>query len=198
MDAAAGQELFTVKGHTAEVNSVAFSTDGKRLASASKGTSPPPVRIAAKDWVPPNKQIGRVINEAPMPKVTIDNDGNAVVGGDSELKVRGALLVVRIKVNKSGELEERFLAYPINDGDPKGVRVVTEPGLGCQWTRTSHWSEGGARISRLNLKENFSVSNGPSTGQVLCVGEQNSLVLRDGPIFPVVREVENDNLYDGK
>jgi WD40 repeat protein len=34
-DARTGQELLTIKGHTSYVNSVAFSPDGKRLASAS-------------------------------------------------------------------------------------------------------------------------------------------------------------------
>ena len=33
-DAATGQEALTLKGHTAEVSSVAFSPDGTRLASA--------------------------------------------------------------------------------------------------------------------------------------------------------------------
>jgi len=33
-DVATGQELFTFKGHTGDVNSVAFSPDGKRLAVA--------------------------------------------------------------------------------------------------------------------------------------------------------------------
>ena len=35
-DAASGQEILTLKGHTDTVNSVAFSPDGKRMASASR------------------------------------------------------------------------------------------------------------------------------------------------------------------
>ena len=34
-DARTGQESLTLKGHTGQVNSVAFSPDGKRIASAS-------------------------------------------------------------------------------------------------------------------------------------------------------------------
>jgi WD40 repeat protein len=34
-DAASGQELLTLKGHSGSVNSVAWSPDGKRLATAS-------------------------------------------------------------------------------------------------------------------------------------------------------------------
>jgi WD40 repeat protein/serine/threonine protein kinase len=37
-DAQTGQPLLTLKGHTDDVTSVAFSPDGKRLASASRGT----------------------------------------------------------------------------------------------------------------------------------------------------------------
>ena len=33
-DAATGQEILTLKGHTSDVTSVAFSPDGRRLASA--------------------------------------------------------------------------------------------------------------------------------------------------------------------
>jgi WD40 repeat protein len=35
-DAASGQELLTLKGHTGWINGVAFSPDGRRLASASE------------------------------------------------------------------------------------------------------------------------------------------------------------------
>lgn len=35
-DAEKGQELLTLKGHSASVNSACFSPDGKRLASASR------------------------------------------------------------------------------------------------------------------------------------------------------------------
>jgi len=35
-DAATGQETLTLKGHISQVNSVAFSPDGQRLASASQ------------------------------------------------------------------------------------------------------------------------------------------------------------------
>ena len=34
-DAATGQEVLTLKGHTGSVTSVAFSPDGQRIASAS-------------------------------------------------------------------------------------------------------------------------------------------------------------------
>ena len=36
-DAQTGQEVLTLKGHTGDVNSVAFSPDGKRIASAAAG-----------------------------------------------------------------------------------------------------------------------------------------------------------------
>jgi WD40 repeat protein len=45
-DAVSGQELFTFKGHTLYVNSVAWSLDGKRLATASSDGT---VRIYAMD-----------------------------------------------------------------------------------------------------------------------------------------------------
>jgi hypothetical protein len=49
-DAAKGQESLTLKGHTSRVTSVAFSPDGKRLASASYDQT---VKVwDARPWTP--------------------------------------------------------------------------------------------------------------------------------------------------
>src|SRR5262249_38232445 len=38
-DAQTGQELFTLKGHIAEIMNIVFSPDGKRLASSARWTN---------------------------------------------------------------------------------------------------------------------------------------------------------------
>ena len=48
-DATGSQETRVFSGHTGYVESVAFSSDGKRLASAATGTTPPQGEMKAWD-----------------------------------------------------------------------------------------------------------------------------------------------------
>ena len=57
-DAVSGQPIHTLKGHTRKVSSVAFSHDGKRIASGGEGgpMSRALVRRRAARVVPPTTQ----------------------------------------------------------------------------------------------------------------------------------------------
>jgi WD40 repeat protein len=52
-----GHEMLTIKGHAGDVNSVAFSPDGKRLASGSDDQS---IRVWEMHWSGETRGIGSV------------------------------------------------------------------------------------------------------------------------------------------
>jgi WD40 repeat protein len=75
-DAATGKESFPAQGHTAQVTSVAFSPDGKRLASVS---SDPGIRI----WDVATGKLERVLpNERGFWSVAFSADGKQIAAGE--------------------------------------------------------------------------------------------------------------------
>jgi hypothetical protein len=142
----------------------------------------------------------RDIQRIPIQNVTVDSDGTPVAGGDIPLQFRRlplsedrtykrGTLVAQIK-DKDGNLEDRFLAYPLNSEHSTQLRFVTENGPGCIWSISrseekkrlgSRAGIGGssrpAQIIRVKWEETFAVGDGLLKGQILCADEHKSLVL---------------------
>jgi WD40 repeat protein len=73
-DAQTGQEPISLKGHTSEVTSVAYSSDGKRLAStATNGT--------VKVWDAQAGQKPLALRGAEGSSVAFSPNGNRLVSG---------------------------------------------------------------------------------------------------------------------
>jgi eukaryotic-like serine/threonine-protein kinase len=74
-DAASGRELFTLRGHTAPVQSVAFSPDGKRVVSGSEDTT---LRV----WDVTSGDEPLSILGFPPLRLTFSPDGKRIVSAD--------------------------------------------------------------------------------------------------------------------
>src|SRR5262249_22161191 len=75
-----------------------------------------------------------------MTRVAADGDGTAMLSDlGLPLEVRksenGVLLVVKVWNQDDGSMQQRYLAHPVDAADTGGVRLVNEPGPGCEWTR---------------------------------------------------------------
>jgi len=135
-----------------------------------------------------------LVKVSPFPNVAVDKSGNAIARGDSELKAfqvaDGAFALVVTGVGKTGDRpDEHFLAFPLNDDDPKGVRVVKEIGPACKWTKIETRFQGNAEkgVASPRVQETFSASAGPDMGKILCIEEGDLLVLLPVSKSPVYR-----------
>jgi WD40 repeat protein/formylglycine-generating enzyme required for sulfatase activity len=105
-DAATGQETLTFKGHTGPVNSVSWSPDGKRLASASEGGT-------VKVWNAENGQpIG--VTGSPPPGIA---GGPPQAGGvrPASLDCTGAAGVSATEVRKAQAAWAKYLGRQVEE-----------------------------------------------------------------------------------
>jgi len=78
-DAATGQEILTLKGHTEGVNSVAYSRDGKRIVSGSWDKT-----VKVWDAATGQETLSLKGHTRPVTSVVFSPDGNRIVSGSQD------------------------------------------------------------------------------------------------------------------
>lgn len=148
------------------------------------------------------RRYGRLIRDVPMPNVTKDKDGMAVMGGPRPLFLRSGGLLVATDVRPRDIFIERFLAFPL--GENNAVSVVDKPTDACQWVVKRQRVGSGtvdpkARDSTMTLKTavRFVASAGPFKDGYLCVDQQNRLVMGK-EADALVWKAEFEDNWDGK
>jgi WD40 repeat protein len=117
-DAETGQDLLTLRGHTAWVSSLAFSPDGKRIVTGSLDNT-------AKVWDTLTGQVKLTLqgHTGPLTSVAFSPDGTRVVSGSADG-------TVRLWDTETGVLKLTLKGHtaPVNGVgfSPDGTRIVSE------------------------------------------------------------------------
>jgi hypothetical protein len=151
-----------------------------------------------------DRQLGRLVRDEPMPNVTGDKDGWAVIGGTRSLTVGRDELLIVTEARPNAARAERFLAFSTK-GESNAVRVVDKPVEASRWVMERQKVGKGHvdpndRFSNLTVKATvrFIVSDGPFKDCYLCIDEQNRLVLKKELKDSLVWKAEYEDRWDGK
>ena len=127
-DAATGQEMLTLKGHTNAVMSVAFSPDGKRIASGSHGRDGQGVGRRDRAETRPSRGT-----PTPSSAVAFSPDGQrlASASGDGTVKVWDAATGQEIlTLNGHTEPSRAWRSAPTAGGSPPAPSTTRRSGCG--------------------------------------------------------------------
>ena len=169
-DAATGKELFPARGHSGQVSAVAFSPDGKRLASVS--SFDPGVRL----WDAATGKPERVLpNEKGFWSVAFSPDGKRIAAGEARgtVVIYDALTGEKLRTLPAADSDVRKVCF-----SPDGTLVAGTTFAGV----VNVWDVATGRLRQMHSgrpKDAWSVAFSPD-GKTLATGwNENEVILFD-------------------